>query len=187
MLGWGTAPGTPGLALPRLHPSTNANPCSRSSPRTLQARGQNATGSGGGAKPRAGCPAAARTRMPVVCQPPLARWGLVVALEEDVPEAAVPLQPAPVDVHRGLLVAAARGFQLLPVAGSCRGGAGAPRAATEPPLPPGGHKAKGGWVPSQPGCPCQPHRAHLHLMGATLLPGQPSSLLMSSGSFQPHS
>lgn len=75
--------------------------------------------------------------MPIVCQPPLARGGLVVALEENVPKATVPLQLAPVNVHGGLLVTATCGFQLLPVAGACRGGAETPRAATEPLPPPG--------------------------------------------------
>lgn len=103
------------------------------------------------------CPASARTCVPVVCQPPLARGSLVVTLEEDVPEPTVPLHPAPVDVHRGLLVATTRGFQLLPVAGPCRGGAGAPRAATKPPLPPEGDtRPRVAVSPTSPAVPASP-------------------------------
>lgn len=48
----------------------------------------------------------------------------------------------------------------------------------------GSHRGTGCWVLSQPCSPGQPRRARLHPMGAVLLPGQPSSLLMSRGLLQ---
>lgn len=36
----GDSPGTPGLILPKLHPSTNTNPQGRSRPGTLQLKGR---------------------------------------------------------------------------------------------------------------------------------------------------